>query len=236
MVVPTFNESENIGAFLFALRQNLEPVLTGRYEIIVVDDDSPDRTWQVAAQALPGFANLRVVRRQHERGLATGVMRGYQLARGEWLGTINADFQHPPDMLPKMLELAPGADVVVASRYADGGGLGDWAIRRRISSRGACLLGRLLLPGVFRRSSDPLSGCYIFRRAAAAGVEFRPLGYKSLMEIMALGSVQTVRECAYEMSERRLGRSKVAARHWYEYLQHLLRLRALTKTGETRGQ
>ena len=226
IVVPTYNESQNIGAFLSALREALDPMLAGRYEIVVVDDDSPDRTWEAAAQALPGFAGLRVVRRQHQRGLASSVFRGYQVARGEILGTINADFQHPPAVIPKMVELLTGADVVVASRYADGGGLGDWSMRRRISSRGACLLGGLLLPRVFRRTSDPLSGCYIYRRAAAAGIEFRPLGYKSLMEIMALGRVQTVRDCPYRMSERRLGRSKVSARHWYEYIHHLLRLRA----------
>src|ERR1051326_5486881 len=99
IIVPTFNEGENIAAFLSAIRQNLDPVLPDRYEIIVVDDDSSDRTWETAAQSLPGFTGLRVVRRQRERGLATGVMRGYQIARGEILGTINADFQHPPGVL-----------------------------------------------------------------------------------------------------------------------------------------
>src|SRR5438552_576339 len=121
IVVPTFNESENIAAFLCGLRDNLEPVLAGRYEIIVVDDDSPDRTWEIAAQALAGYSGLRVVRRRSERGLATGVMRGFQLARGQVMGTINADFQHPPDILPRMLELMAEADVVVASRYTAGG-------------------------------------------------------------------------------------------------------------------
>src|SRR5690349_8052693 len=132
IVVPTFNESENIAAFLRALRDNLDPVLPARYEIVVVDDDSPDRTWEIAAQALPGFAGLRVIRRKHERGLATSVIRGFQIARGQILGTINADFQHPPDILPRMVDLIPGTDVVVASRYAHGGGLGNWAMRRRI--------------------------------------------------------------------------------------------------------
>ena len=226
IVVPTFNESENIGAFLPALRRSLDAVLPERYEIVVVDDDSPDRTWEIAAQALPGFTALRVMRRQGERGLATGVMRGYQAARGEILGTINADFQHPPDLVSRMLALMPGADVVVASRYAAGGGLGDWALGRRVGSRCACLLGRCLLPAVFRRTTDPLSGCYLFRRAAAAGIEFHPLGYKSLMEILALGRARTVRDCPYEMRARRRGHSKVAARHWLEFIRHLARLRS----------
>jgi dolichol-phosphate mannosyltransferase len=109
-------------------------------------------------------------------------------------------------------------------------------MRRRISSRGAAWLGRMLLPQVFRRTSDPLSGCYMFQRAVIAGVEFRPVGYKSLMEVMALGRAGTVRECPYQMSSRRLGQSKVAARHWYEYIHHLLRLRAMVRAGESRAR
>jgi dolichol-phosphate mannosyltransferase len=104
-------------------------------------------------------------------------------------------------------------------------------MRRRIGSRAAALLGRLLLPQVFGQTSDPLSGCYLFRREAVAGIEFRPLGYKTLMEIMAAGRVSSVQDCPYEMSERRLGRSKVTASHPYLYVHHLLRLRALTKAG-----
>jgi dolichol-phosphate mannosyltransferase len=230
LVVPTFNECENIAAFLRAARDELEAALPGQYEIVVVDDDSPDRTWEIAAQALPGFPQLRVVRRQGERGLATGVMRGYQIGRGDVLGTINADFQHPPSILPLMLAQIQDADLVIASRYIDGAGLGAWPIRRRIASRGAHRIGRLFLPQVFNRVSDPLSGCYMFRRAAVAGDEFHPLGYKTLMEILALGRIETIRECPYHMRERRLGRSKVTAIHWYQYLHRLWRLRSIVKS------
>jgi len=231
LIVPTFNESENIAAFLAALRDTLGPALV-EYEIIVVDDDSPDLTWEIAARLLPGFPQLRVVRRRGERGLSSAVVRGWQLARGEVLGTINADFQHPPSVLPQMLQQMDGADLVVASRFAAGGGLGDWAMHRRINSRVAHRLGRILLPVAFARTSDPLSGCYIFRREAVAGIELHPLGFKTLMEIIVRGRIGTIRESSYEMRARQRGSSKLQVRHWFDYLFHLLRLRRAARVKE----
>jgi len=105
VVVPTFNEIENLCEFLTAVRSTLDAALPGDYEVIVVDDDSPDRTWEAAAAMTTGFPQLRVVRRCQERGLARAVIRGWQVARGAVLGTINADFQHPPEMLARIFAL-----------------------------------------------------------------------------------------------------------------------------------
>jgi dolichol-phosphate mannosyltransferase len=226
LVIPTLNEGENIAAFLDAVRRNLDAALPGSYEVIVVDDDSADRTWEVAAAMMPAFPALRVVRRQNEAGLAVAVIRGWQAARGHWLGTINADFQHPPEVLPRLVERMPGADLVVATRHADGGGLGDWGLMRRVSSWGAGQISRWLLPEVFTRVSDPLSGCYMVRRAAIEGVELRPLGYKSLMEILVRGRIGVIHECGYEMRRRVFGESKVRALHPLQYVRHVFRLRA----------
>ncbi|MCX6630531.1 MAG: polyprenol monophosphomannose synthase, partial [Candidatus Solibacter sp.] len=211
LVVPTLNESENIADFLAAVRETLDLALPGQYEVIVVDDDSADRTWEIAARLREGFPELRVVRRQNEGGLAVAVIRGWQVARGQMLGTINADFQHPPDVLGRLLERQAGADLVVATRHGDGGGLGDWGLARRISSWGAAQIGRWLLPQVYARVSDPLSGCYLVRREAVAGVHLRPLGYKSLMELLVRGNVGEIHECGYEMRKRVRGQSKVRA-------------------------
>src|SRR5690349_14083370 len=118
LIVPTFNEGENILAFLSAVREVLDPALGENYEVIVVDDESPDGTGDIAAQAALAYPQLRVARRTGERGLARAVIRGWQLAVGEILGTINADFQHPPAVLATMLDRMNGADMVVASRFA----------------------------------------------------------------------------------------------------------------------
>jgi dolichol-phosphate mannosyltransferase len=204
----------------------LDRALGNDYEVIVVDDDSPDGTAELALRAAAAYPNLRVVRRTGERGLARAVIRGWQIAGGEILGTVNADFQHPPAVLERMLAQMDGADLVVASRFAAGGGLGDWAMHRRINSHVAHGLGRILLPQAFGRTSDPLSGCYIFRRDAIAEVELHPLGFKSLMEILVRGRFSRVREVSYEMRARQRGSSKLRMRHWFDYLFHLLRLRA----------
>ncbi len=104
-------------------------------------------------------------------------------------------------------------------------GVGDWPIYRRLASRGAHLLGLALVPEVFRRTSDPLSGCYAVRRRAIEGLEFHPVGYKGLIEILARGRVTTIGECAYQMCKRKSGRSNAAIREYWRYLRHLLRLR-----------
>jgi len=233
LVVPTLNERENIGDFLAAVRHTLDESIPGGYEVVVVDDDSPDRTWEVAAALMRGFPELRVVRRQNEGGLAVAVMRGWQVARGAVLGTINADFQHPPDVLGRLLERMGDADLVVATRHGDGGGLGDWGMMRRISSWGASRIGRVLLPGVHARLSDPLSGCYLVRRTAIQNIPMKPLGYKSLMEILVRGNIHKVAECGYEMRKRSRGQSKVHALHPFQYIRHVFRLRAAAR--ERRG-
>jgi dolichol-phosphate mannosyltransferase len=178
---------------------------------------------------MDSFPELRVVRRQNEGGLAVAVIRGWQVARGGILGTINADFQHPPGVLARLLERQAGADLVVATRHSDGGGLGDWGLTRRITSWGAAQIGKWLLPEVYTRVSDPLSGCYLVRRSAIAGTELRPLGYKSLMEILVRGKVREIHECGYEMHKRERGQSKVHALHPLLYIRHVLRLRAAAR-------
>jgi dolichol-phosphate mannosyltransferase len=229
LVVPTLNESENIVDFLAAVRRNLDAALPGDYEVIVVDDSSPDRTWEIAASLVPDFPELRVVRRENEGGLACAVIRGWQVARGAILGTINADFQHPPDVLPRLIERTGGADLVVATRHSDGGGIGDWGLMRGLSSWGASRIGAWLLPRVYARVSDPLSGCYVVRRSAIAGVELAPLGYKSLMELLVRGRIGEIHECGYQMRKRVRGQSKVHALHPWQYLRHVFRLRAAVR-------
>jgi dolichol-phosphate mannosyltransferase len=141
------------------------------------------------------------------------------------VGTINADFQHPPEVVAPMVRALEGADLVVASRYVEGGGMGNWRWYRRLTSWAAHAFGVAVLPQVFGRISDPLSGCYMVRRAAIAGVELHPLGFKTLMEVTVRGRIGQVRECGFQMRDRERGRSKAGMRHTVEYLRHLIRLR-----------
>jgi dolichol-phosphate mannosyltransferase len=226
VVVPTYNEAANIGPFLQALRAGLDSAAGGGYEVVVVDDESPDGTGEVATAISLDWPNLRVVRRAGERSLASAVVRGWQIARGDVLATINADFQHPPSILPEMLRRIENADLVVATRYAAEGSVGRFPIHRQFLSAFARRAGVLLVPRVFRRVTDPLSGCYMFRRQAIEEIELRPTGFKTLIEILARGRVEKVVEHGYTMQQRRSGRSNMRLRHWFEYLGQLGRIRS----------
>jgi len=229
LVVPTYDESRNLEELLRQLTAVLEPRLAGEYEILVVDDDSPDGTWAVAMRLSERWPAVRVMRRRSEKGLSTAVIRGWQAARGETLAVIDADLQHPPEVLARLWEaIQAGADLAVASRHTEGGGVSDWSALRRLLSRGAQLLGLALLPSVVGRVSDPMSGYFMLRRAAIAGAELSPLGYKILIEVLGRGRIRTISEVGYVFRERLAGESKVTARLYADYLRHLLRLRLAT--------
>jgi len=102
VVIPTYNESANIAELIGRLAERLDPALGDRYEIIIVDDRSPDHTFEEALRLCPAFPQLRVMRRDHERGLASAVVRGWQAARGEVLAVMDADLQHPPEVAPAL--------------------------------------------------------------------------------------------------------------------------------------
>ena len=179
LIIPTYNESQNIAQIVSILSKILDRAIPADYELIVVDDDSPDRTWELACELIPDYPQLQVIRRETERGLSTAVIRGWQAARGEVLGVIDADLQHPPEILLQLWgENEKGAELAVASRNAEGGGVSEWSIVRRFLSRGAQLLGLAILPEVIGRLSDPMSGFFLVRRSAIAGKLLSPVGYK----------------------------------------------------------
>ncbi|NJN76538.1 MAG: polyprenol monophosphomannose synthase [Synechococcaceae cyanobacterium RL_1_2] len=226
LIIPTYNEARNIGLLIKRLVSMLDRVHPGHYELIVVDDDSRDLTWQVAAQYQSQYPQLRVIRRCQEQGLSTAVIRGWQAAQGEWLGVIDGDLQHPPEILLKLIEaIATGADLAMASRHLSGGGVSQWSFSRRFLSRGAQLLGLMILPRVVGRVSDPMSGYFLVRRNAIAAHPLQPIGYKILIEVLGRGQINHIVEVPYVFQEREKGESKVTMREYINYLRHLFRLR-----------
>lgn len=226
LVIPTYNEADNLQRLVAQLTDLLVPQYGDRYELIVVDDNSPDRTWQLAQQLGGQYPALRVMRRQRQRGLATAVARGWQVSRGQHLGVIDGDLQHPPEIiLPLMAALERGKDLALASRHGPGGGVSHWNLGRRLLSRGAQLLGLLLLPEVLGRVSDPMSGYFVVRRTAIAGRSLHPRGYKILLELLARGDIQDIAEVGYVFQERQWGDSKISWRSYSDYGLHLLQLR-----------
>ena len=227
LVIASRGEAASLPPLLARLAGLLDAELTGAYELIVVHEvDGVDDVDDVDDVELAARHPLvRVVRRVGERGRATAVIRGWQVARGAVLGAIDADM-HPPEAVVKLwAEMARGADLAVASRNITGGGVTDWKLARRILSRGAQLLALVILPGVVGKLSDPMSGFFLVRRAAIAGVTLDPLGEKILLEVVARGRVPWVGEVGTVFRERSHGPSKVSAGLFVDYLHHLVRLR-----------
>jgi dolichol-phosphate mannosyltransferase len=226
LILPTYNEGKNIAAVIAQLVPVLDSVPKLQYEIIVVDDDSPDRTWEIALGLTDQFPQLRVIRREGERGLSTAVVRGWQIAQGRILAVMDADLQHPPEVIADLCkEMLRGADLGIASRHVEGGGVSDWSFARRIISRGAQMIGFILLPEVIGRISDPMSGFFMIRRSSIQDRTLSPLGYKILVEVLGRGKVGWISEVPYTFRERARGTSKLTNRIYLEYFQHLFRLR-----------
>ncbi|MGB3570801.1 MAG: glycosyltransferase [Phormidesmis sp.] len=227
LIIPTYKESGNVAKIVAQLTKLLDGFIFEDYELILVDDDSPDLTWKVAQDLTSVYPQLRVMRRQSERGLSSAVIRGWQAAKGKILGVIDADLQHPPEVLLKLLQATlDGADLAVASRHVEGGGVSDWSIVRRLLSRGAQVLGLIVCPAVVGRVSDPMSGYFMVRRSAIAGYTLNPVGYKILLEVIGRGNIGDIAEVGYVFQERESGESKVTWKQYFEYLGHLARLRS----------
>ena len=226
VVIPTFNESYGISKILRSLHSSLTE-LQIKFEIILVDDDSPDNTWEIAAELLEEIPELTVIRRVGAKGLATAVICGWQYSNGRLLGVMDGDGQHPVGVVKDLFTVFSDKnnEVAIASRYLPHGGIKKWSLSRRLLSRGAQTLGQLLLPGAIGTINDPMSGFFIVKRSIITKTELDPVGYKILLEILARSQANKIQEIPYVFLERSSGKSKVALSHYSSYLRHLLRLR-----------
>ena len=216
IVLPTYNESANIAAAIEKLSAALRDI---PYEILVADDDSPDRTWRIVERIGARSPEVRLLRRFGKRGLYPAVAEAFGAASGTFLAVMDADLQHDETILPAMLEaLRGGCVLVVGSRHAEGGGVENWNVFRRMMSRAGNALVSLLLGTPVR---DPLSGFFMIDRAAYEKIahELRPRGFKILMDVLrCLPPGARVREIGYVFKPRRAGRSKLGARVAAEFL------------------
>jgi len=229
LVIPTYQEADVIGTTLRRAAKTLRR--TGEeFELIVVDDSGPGDGTADCADSLAAELHVRVLRRPARQGLATAVMDGWQAARGDVWGVMDADLQHPPEVLGRLVEALqqPGVDVAIASRYVKGGLCPSWPRRRRAVSRLSTHLAALVLPRTLARVHDPMSGMFLVRARALEGVELQPLGYKILLEVLGRGRWRGLAEVPYRFEPRGLGRSKLGWRQSLEYPAHLARLARAT--------
>ena len=213
VVVPTYNEAGSVPK----LAERLHAALGARdWELVIVDDGSPDGTADIAAALAPRIPT-NVVRRAGKAGLASAVIAGFGAARGDIVVVMDADLSHPPELVPALLSaIEDGADLAVGSRYVAGGGVEDWPMRRQIVSRVACLMGSVLVP-----VRDATSGFFALRRSVIDGVTLNPIGFKIGFEVIARGRYRSVVEVPYTFRDRELGASKFGRREIGQYVVQL---------------
>lgn len=214
IIVPTYNERDNLPELFARLKAALAAAELP-FELLVVDDDSPDGTAQ-AAEALGPEA--RAIVRRGARGLATAVILGIRGARYDRFVCMDADLSHPPEMVPALVAALDQAGMSIGSRYVSGGETVDWSWLRWLNSAVATALARPLTA-----ASDPMSGFFAADRQTIPLDALDPVGYKIALEILVKSRLSLI-ELPITFTDRRRGDSKMTARQQHEYLVHLLRL------------
>jgi len=222
LVIPTLNEAGNIPALLDRINAALEP-LQIEHELIIVDDDSTDGTAVVANEYAARDSRVKVFVRRGQKGLAGAVIHGWEHTDAALLGVIDADLQHPPEVLPALIAaIRKGADVAIASRYVNGNGVGEWNKFRLLVSR----CGTLATAPLQRRVKvkDPLSGFFVVRRQCIDSLKLQPEGFKILLEILVKGRIGSAVEVPFQFGSRHSGESKASVRVALQYFSLLGKL------------
>jgi len=225
VVIPTYNESENILRLITEIENNLP---TSHFtEIIIVDDNSPDGTGKLVenyieeqnAKLEKGRDNssnsssknyrVKVVHRRAKNGLIPAILDGVKQSTGMNVLIMDADFSHPPEVIPKMMrELALNPNsIIIGSRFIEGGKVVGWPQRRKLLSRGASALARLGLN--VKRVKDPMSGFFALPRELIQNISIDTKGYKILLEILVKNKEIPIKEIPYTFTDRQSGKSKM---------------------------
>jgi dolichol-phosphate mannosyltransferase len=215
VIIPTFNEEENIAAIIEAVNKVFQHSdIHG--EVLVVDDSSKDRTIEIVEEIAGQNDNVRIIVRTEDHGLSQSVVEGFGAARSGIFQVIDADFSHPPELIPEFYEaIRGGADIAIGSRYTKGGDIEQWPLKRRVISLGATAFGRILFPEV----TDPVSGFFAVRREVVAGAPLAPRGYKILMEVLGKGRWRSFVEIPFVFRDREEGESKLRLDTMTDYLR-----------------
>lgn len=218
VVVPTYNERDNIDELLARISRALKGF---EYEVVVVDDNSPDGTAERVAELSTTYP-VKLVKREGKLGLTSAVIEGARVAEGDYVVVMDADLQHPPEVIRDLLEKASSCDLVVASRYVNGGSVEGFTLIRRIISLGATYLARILIPQA-RGVRDPMSGFFLVKRGLIKDLKpVLPKGYKVLLEVLARCKTLKICEIPYTFHSRVRGESKLSRREILNYIKQLL--------------
>ena len=225
LTIPTLREAENILGVLDHVRSVLDP-LSIPYEILVVDDDSRDGTEEIVSAIAQDDPRVRLLVRKGQRGLSGAILYGWENTSAEILGVMDADLQHPPELLPKLIaSIGAGHDLAIGSRYIAGGRLGDWnPIRKLLSVAAVWVTWPIQRKGLYAK--DPMSGFFLVRRECVEGVQFQRSGFKLLLEVLVRGHIRSVEEVPLSFGQRYRGGSKASFKVAVDYGRLLARLYA----------
>jgi dolichol-phosphate mannosyltransferase len=221
IVIPTYNERENVRLITKRVRNILQD--KGYiYEILFIDD-SCDDTPNVLEQLANEISEVRYIHRQGARGLASAVVEGFDHAKGEYIIVMDADLQHPPELIPLIVTRLTQSDVVIPSRFISGGSDGGLNWFRKLVSWSARTIGRFSIKRL-RDISDCTSGYFGINREVVKGVKLEPIGWKILMEVLVKGHYSKVHEVPYAFEARDAGQSKMSLCEQWNYIKHVIRL------------
>lgn len=226
VIIPTYNEAQNITRMLDIVSSSLDPKSSA--EIIVIDDDSPDGTGRIAEEYAKkartnGWCEVRVINRKDQKGLSSAILAGIRASTGESVVVMDSDFSHPPETIAKMIDelKKTDCDIVVASRYVKGGSITGWPFKRKLISKGATKIAQRSL-GI--KINDPMSGFFAFRRHIIRNINFDAIGFKILLEILVKAKGAKVREIPYNFTDRRSGTSKLNGSVIFDYAKSVWKL------------
>ena len=220
IVIPTLWEADNIRELLERIQGSLDPLRID-YELVIVDDDSQDGIDSIVEEFSLKDPRIRLVIRKNVRGLAGAIVHGWHDTDAGILGVIDADLQHPPELLPLLWHaLESGADIAVASRYAPQANRQSLNRFRHLVSRLAIVMAwPLQKPS--RRILDVMSGCFLMRRSCIQTVQFQTAGFKILLEILVRGRIRSAVEVPFKFGQRSAGKSKASLGVAIDYVRLL---------------
>jgi dolichol-phosphate mannosyltransferase len=219
IVIPTYNESENIQGILHMIKEHLPKNTT--VEAIVVDDNSPDGTGKIAEDYFKSLKEktrytISVINRKTKEGLSSAILKGVEQAKGKIVIVMDSDFSHPPQLIPKLVDVLKQSktDIVVASRYLNGGAIQGWSLKRKILSKIGTVIAK---KGLGIKQSDPMSGFFAFNKDIIKGINFDAIGYKLLLEMIVKVKDVSIKEIPYTFLDRQNGKSKLGIKTILEF-------------------
>ena len=226
IIIPTYNESENIIKILKSVEEHLpKNIIT---EAVVVDDNSPDRTGKIVEDYINDRQNnaghvVGIIHRKSKSGLSSAILDGIQHSSGQTVVVMDSDFSHPPEVIPRLIEEMENSkcDIVIASRFTAGGKIDGWSTKRKLISKTATGIAKA---GLGVNESDPMSGFFAFKRKILEGIKFDAIGYKMLLEILVKTKNAKVKEIPYTFTDRMYGSSKLDSSTMLDYVKSVWKL------------